>query len=235
MKTYNSFRELLNEQDEELTEMAIAQKGNLKDYGEFITTYKKGSVEDFMTLIDKNIRIGKLPKYKLELYQINNIKLNQPDYLLGFWEFEEVDTKSGIEKKEVFRAIWAIQISKRNVAIPRYKNVINIDGVFTAEDIQFRRKGISTYMYQYLVNIMKFTILGDLEQFFGARKLWVGLSKIKSMQVDVIDLKTNNIIIEDAILQHGEKDEEFDRRVWDTEESESYISKNYRCILTKIN
>ena len=33
-----------------LEEMAIAQKGNLKDYGEFLTTYKKNVVNDFMKL-----------------------------------------------------------------------------------------------------------------------------------------------------------------------------------------
>ena len=222
-------------QAERLDEMAIAQRGNLKDYGEFLTTYKRGSVEDYMTLIDKNIKIDKLQNYKLELYQIKNRKINQPDYLLGFWTTEEVDTKIGVEKKDVFQAIWAIQVAKRELSLKQYKNVINIDGVFTAEDIEFRRKGISTFMYQYLVNKLHFTVLGDLEQFFGARKLWTGLSKIKSMQVDVIDLKENKVIIENAILVHGEKDNEFDRRIWDTEESESYVSKNFRCILTKIN
>ena len=219
---------------EELTEMAIAQKGNLKDYGNFISTYKRGSVEDYMTLIDKNIKIDKLSKYNLELYQINNRKLNQPDYLLGFWTTEDVDTKVGTEQKDVFQTIFALQISKKNNVL-KYQNVINIDGIFTAEDIEFRRKGISTFMYQYLVNKLHFTILGDLDQFFGARKLWVGLSKIKSMQVDVIDLKENKVVIENAILIHGEKDEEFDKRIWDTEESKTYIAKNYRCILTKIN
>ena len=222
-------------QAERLEEMAIAQKGNLKDYGEFLTTYKRGSVDDYMTLVDKSIKIDKLSNYKLELYQIKNRKTNQPDYLLGFWTTEDVDTKVGIETKKVFRAIWAVQVAKREVLLKQYKNVINIDGVFTTEDIQFRRKGISTFMYQYLVNKLHFTILGDLEQFFGARKLWTGLSKIKSMQVDVIDLSKNTVVIDNAILVHGEKDEEFDKRIWDTEESKSYISKNFRCILTKIN
>ena len=222
-------------QTEMLLEMAIAQRGNLKDYGEFLTTYKLNVVKDFMKLIDKNVKIDKLSNYKLELYQFTNRKINEPDYILGFWDIEEVDTKLGIEKKDVFRAIWAVQVARRELKLTKYKNVINIDGVFTDEDRAFRSKGISTFMYRYLVNKMHFTILGDLEQFFGARKLWVGLSKIKSMQVDVIDLSKNEIIIENAILIHGEKDEEFDKRIWDTEESNSYISKNFRCILTKIN
>ena len=169
-------------------EMAIAQEGNLKDYGEFLTTYKKSAVNDFMTYIG-DVKISKLSFYKLELFQIKNRKINQPDYLLGYWTIEEVDTKVGIEQKDVFRAIWAVQISKRE--LQGYKNVINIDGVFTDEDISFARKGISTYMYQYLVNELHYTILGDMEQYFGARKLWVGLSKIHSMQVDVIDISTN--------------------------------------------
>lgn len=228
-----NFREYIRQG--EICEMAIAQKGNLKDYGEFLTTYKRGSVDDYMILIDKNIKIDKLPNYKLELYQIKNRKINQPDFLLGFWTIEEVDTKIGIEKKDVFQAIFALQISKKELSLKQYKNVINIDGVFTAEDVEFRRKGISTFMYQYLVNKLHFTVLGDLEQYFGARKLWTGLSKIKSMQVDVIDLSKNVVVIENAILIHGEKDEEFDKRIWNTEESDSYIAKNFRCILTKIN
>ena len=228
------FKDWMKQKEEtELTEMAIAQKGNLKDYGNFITTYKKGSVDDFMTLIDKNIKVPKLSNYKLELYQIKNRKISQPDFLLGYWEIEEVETKIGNENKDVFRAIFAIQISKKEISLP-YKNVINIDGVFTAEDIEFRRKGIATYMYLYLVNNLKYTILGDLEQYFGARRLWSGLSKIKSFTVDIIDLNENKIVFKDIILEHGELDEEFDRILWDFEDSKSYISKNYRCILTKI-
>ena len=222
-------------QAERLEEMAIAQKGNLKDYGEFLTTYKFNVVKDFMKLIDKNIKIDKLTNYQLELYQFTNRKTNEPDYILGFWTTEEVDTKIGIETKKVFRAIWAVQVAKREISLKRYENVINIDGVFTDEDRAFRSKGISTFMYQYLVNKLHFAILGDLEQYFGARKLWTGLSKIKSMQVDVIDLSKSTVVIENAILIHGEKDEEFDKRIWDTEESSTYIAKNFRCILTKIN
>lgn len=218
-----------------INEMAIAQKGNLKDYSEFLTTYKPNVVNDLMKLIDNNIKIDKLPNYKLELYQFINRKISEPDFILGFWTTEQVDTKIGIENKKVFRAIWAIQVTRKEISMKQYKNVINIDGVFTDEDRAFRSKGISTFMYQYLVNKLYFTILGDLEQYFGARKLWVGLSKVKSMQVDVIDLTKNKIIIEGAILIHGEKDEDFDKRIWDSEESSSYIAKNYRCILTKIN
>lgn len=92
--------------------MAISQRGNLKDYGEFLTTYKLNVVKDFMKLIDKNIKIDKLSNYKLELYQFTNRKINEPDYILGFWDIEEVDTKLGIEKKDVFRAIWAVQVAR---------------------------------------------------------------------------------------------------------------------------
>ena len=63
-------------------EMAIAQKGNLKDYSEFLTTYKPNVVNDFMKLIDNNIKIDKLPNYKLELYQFTNRKINEPDFIL---------------------------------------------------------------------------------------------------------------------------------------------------------
>lgn len=217
-----------------MDELAIAQKGNLKDYGEFLTTYKKNVVNDFMKLIDNNIQIKRLPRYKFELYQFTNRKISEPDFILGFWEKEEVDTKVGKEYKDVFRAIFAMQVSSKS-NIMKYKNVINIDGVFTDEDRAFRSKGIATFMYIYLVNQMKYTILGDLEQYTGARRLWTGLSRIKSMKVDIIDLSTSKVIIEDAILVHGELEEEYDKRLWDSEESESYIAKNYRCILTKIN
>ena len=52
-------------QAERIDEMAIAQRGNLKDYGEFLTTYKLNVVNDFMKLIDKNIRIDKLNYAKI--------------------------------------------------------------------------------------------------------------------------------------------------------------------------
>lgn len=238
MSATNTFREYLRESEDDsepLNEFAIVQKGNLKDYGEFITTYKKNVVDDFMKLIDKNIKISKLPNYTFELYQFTNRKINEPDYILGFWVDEENETKIGLEIKRVFKAIFAIQISKSNVNIGSYSNIINVDGVFTAEDRSFRSKGIATFIYIYLVNNLKYTILGDIEQYFGARKLWVGLSKIKSFQVDIIDTKTNRIIFKDIILKHGELDAEFGKRLWDSENSKSYISLNYRCILTKIN
>ena len=65
----NEFRNWVKQ---EINEMAIAKRGNLKDYGNFITDYKKGSVEDYLILVDNNIKIQKLPKYNFELYKFKD-------------------------------------------------------------------------------------------------------------------------------------------------------------------
>jgi hypothetical protein len=60
-------------------------------------------------------------------------------------------------------------------------------------------------------------------QRFGARRLWSKLSKMIDLTVDIIDLENNKVLEKDTAIHHGEKDEEFDKRVWSYEIDKKHI------------
>jgi len=95
---------------------------------------------------------------------------------------------------------------------------------------EFRGNNITTSMYNYFIKKQKYNILGDLKQFFGARKLWSKLSKQTDLTVDILNLDTEEYIEKNAVIKHGDLDHEFDTRVW------SYgVDKNHiRMILKDI-
>lgn len=75
--------------------------------------------------------------------------------------------------------------------------------------------GIAKKMYKFLIKNQGYNIIGDTEQFFGARKLWASLSKDTDVIVDIIDTKLGQYIERDVRLHHGTDDWDFDKRVWD--------------------
>lgn len=85
-------------------------------------------------------------------------------------------------------------------------------------------------MYKYFVKELKFTILGDAEQYFGARKLWASLSKELDVIVDIYDVKEDKIIHPNVVLHHGNYNNDFDARLW----SYSKSKHNVRSILKDI-
>ena len=83
--------------------------------------------------------------------------------------------------------------------------------------------GIATTMYRYLSKDLKFKILGDKTQYFGARKLWAKLSKMLDVTVDIIDIRDGKMLEEDVVLHHGTEDWEFDDRVWSYDIDKKHI------------
>jgi hypothetical protein len=108
-----------------------------------------------------------------------------------------------------------------------YKNVYNVDGVYTKDSIQ--GNGYAKAFYRYFVNKGN-TILGDEIQYFKARLLWASLSKMDDVVVDVIDIHGEKVLGTDIVLHHGEADYEFDETLYDY----SDIKKNIRLVLTKV-
>jgi hypothetical protein len=87
-------------------------------------------------------------------------------------------------------------------------------------------------MYKYIVNHLGYTIIGDREQYFGARRLWARLSQSLDINVDLVDLSSKKIIDKNVTLHHGKYDEDYDEKLWSFEED---ISKEHiRSILTTI-
>ena len=85
-----------------------------------------------------------------------------------------------------------------------------MDGVGTT----LKRAGISTYMYKYFVKKLKYTIIGDTEQYFGARRLWSRLSKEIDVIVDIYDFKNDKVLEKNVILHHGNYNNDFDEKLW---------------------
>lgn len=78
-----------------------------------------------------------------------------------------------------------------------------------------RGAGIAKKLYKFLIKNQGYNIIGDTEQFFGARKLWASLSKDSDTVVDIVDTKLGDYIEQNVTLHHGTDDWDFDKRVWD--------------------
>jgi hypothetical protein len=112
----------------------------------------------------------------------------------------------------VWKLFYEVPSQKLKESLHNYKNIMIIDSVST--NPEFRRKGIAENIYIFLVSKMKLTLFTGNIQFFSARRMWAKLSNNPELQVDVYDLKTNEIIYTDVKLEHGSQDDEFDNRVW---------------------
>ena len=107
-------------------------------------------------------------------------------------------------------------------------NILRVSSVLVAKN--YRMRGLSTFVYKYIVNDLGYSIISDFEQYFGARKLWSRLSKDSEIIVDVINIKDNVIIDKNVELKHGKLNDEFDERYW----SKDLSKKDIRFILRKI-
>jgi hypothetical protein len=223
MRKIKTFKEFAAEDSEDLSEQAIAMKGDWNEGVDKIST-----MSETMTLkweLINNIKIPNLGK----TYEFRKLR-NSLEFVLGYWTIQKLKTKLGIEEKPVFETIFRIGLTRYKSVEKKlgHKKLINVDGVAVLKN--YTNNGISTIIYKYLVNELNYTILGDKKQYFGARKLWARLSKDLDVKVDIIDIKKKELIHENIVLHHGNYDEDFDKALWDYTESKEHL----RSVLTKI-
>jgi hypothetical protein len=171
-----------------LTEMSIAREGD------YISQSSLGILSNFVKQ-NKYLKLDdfKVGDFVLELIQMeNHYKIIQ----------EQEDTN--------YKIIVECDLSDEH--FPNVNNLKNVDLIQVINTQQ--GKGIAKQLYRYFVKKLKFNILGDLEQFFGARKLWASLSKDTDIIVDIIDLKNKTIVEKSVKLHHGSYDADFDDRIW---------------------
>lgn len=206
--------------DDMIQEQAQAKKGNWKGSSNMLGEVTKFVIDKYYTKIDKiTISNDEYILYK------NDQHKNKDNYILGQFNTKNIETKLGIESKIVFDIFFGITFTKlKNTKT--YGIVYNVDGVAVTN----YGKGLSSFMYKYFVKEMNLTIIGDSEQYFGARKLWSLLSKELDLIVDIYDIKNDKIIEEDVILYHGDYNNNFDTRLW----SFSKSKHNIRSILKDI-
>ena len=203
-------------------EMAQAKKGNWLDGVEFVRNFSADAMNDLYIFKDEIY----IPKLKQSLLIYKN-KFNEA-YVCGLYDEEKVSYKTGDLMENHFYAVFSISLEK--IKLKYYADSFIVKGVAVIDNDNFNRTGIAYEMYQYFVKALKYTLVGDAEQYFGARKLWAKLSKNIDLKVDIYDIKENELIYKDVILHHGKYDSDFDERLW----SYSKDKHNVRSILTEL-
>lgn len=211
-KSIKSFKELF--------EMSIAKEGDFKDAQDALGIQGEFGMKKFQEIETFSVNNQELKLFKLR---------NSLYFKLGYWTIDKFISKIGEEERNIFVEVFHIELSRvKSLEHLGYSKVVNVDGVATLD--KFTNKGIATIVYKYLVNTLNYTVLGDKNQYFGARKLWARLSNELDVGVDLVDIKDMKVIQKNVTLHHGKYDSDFDSRLWDYSEDK----KNIRCILTKI-
>lgn len=216
-----TFKELLSSENDDISDQAQAKKGNWKGGLEFIRNFSPFTINtDYNFQSTINVKdLGELLLYK---HKTNNA------YVAGIFLDVLEKTKTGDKEVQQFKAVFSISFNP--ITLKHYKNCVVVKGVSVVDDETYQKSGISLTMYKYFVKKLKYTIVGDGEQYFGARKLWAKLSKQVDVEVDLYNIETDTLIEENVILHHGNYNNDFDKRLW----SFSKEKINIRSILKDI-
>lgn len=182
-------------------------------------------IDDWKGFETKDLRIGKKgmqldwnledtikDKYghTIQIYSCDN------KYILGAWGHEDDE-----RKKEVFVVIVQLKITKRpDLTKMGYSNPIQMSKVETSKG--FKDKGYGKLLYAWFIH-NDYTLISDMIQFSGARKLYDSLSREKSVIADVIDDQERKILKHDTRIDSGKEDWDFDTDIWDYSFDKSHI------------
>lgn len=228
-----SFRDFVNQELKGLTEQAISRKGDY-DFGNlnYINKGKRvisASGIDIVTTIYHE-------RTKEELYIVKLI--DNKDFICLCRKIEVPEKlKSGeifktVSRFELILAMNAKYTNKyRGLGYGSFRIVKAVE-VHKTE----RKNGYGIIFYKTLVDKLKWTLMGDLEQYAGARELWVSLSEHPEFYVDIVDLSNAKIIQQNVKLKDA-----LDSRIWTDEDlfltgtkEENKVARFNRLILTAI-
>jgi len=182
-------------------------------------------IDDWKGFETKDLRIGKKgiqldwnledtlkDKYghTVQIYSCNN------KYILGAWGHEETE-----RKKEVFIVIVQLKITKRtDLKQMGYNNPIQMSKVETSKG--FKDKGYGKLLYSWFIH-NHYTLISDMIQFNGARKLYDSLSREKLIIADIIDDQERKILKHNTSVESGLEDWDFDTELWSYDFDKSHI------------
>jgi len=154
-------------------------------------------------------------------------KNNTISFTIGLKETYNVEQKDGIEE-----LTWIHNIGKLNCEVSHvstgYKNLVEARDLVILKEYQ--RLGLATALYTFIVNKLNYTIMSDDTQYNGSRLLWNRLAKDLELQVDIIDVSTDEVLEKNVILKHGKESKEINKKYWSDDSSKTDI----RFVLTKI-
>ena len=191
-----------------LNESPVAVLG---DWGGFSVKTERISkiVMDKFWLIQDTIQDVK--KHKISIYKCKNTD----DYVMGTWGVED-DSR----KREVFIVITQLKILKRNDLKNMYTNPIQMSKVET--EVSFRGKGYTKLLYSWFI-FNNYTLISDMIQFDGARKLYDSLSRERNIIADVIDDQERKVLKHNVRIDSGSEDWDFDNEIWDYSFDKAHI------------
>ena len=167
--------------------------------------------------------------FKYDLYKSRNDE----------WYTGIINYKSSLGVEGVLRVIW-IQFRDYSRYINRLNKNLNykLTKLYSSERVNtlnltdeedFQRTGIATSLYKWIVD-NKYPIIGDEEQYFGARRLWSKLSGIGyPYKVNIVNIETGEVIDENMVIKSPKDYQDFDERFYSVDTSKG----NIRPILVK--
>ena len=219
--------------DKFLDEMSIARSGdydfgNLNYIGNKAREISKNGVKELLSFTYKGETLY-IVKYNAKLE--NNCR-----YFLLSREVPDYENEiTGLNKirHQVICAM-LLQFSTRYRGL-NYGAFRIVKGVETHSTE--RNKGYGKIFYKKLVNDLGFTLMGDEEQYAGARNLWISLSNHPEFIVDIVDISNAKVIEKNVKLTDA-----LDPRIWTDEKlmltgtkEERKIGRFRRLVLTKVN
>ena len=213
MLTFEEYLREMKFYSNEVNELAISKAGEY-DFGKY----------SWFHLSTGYLSFAAFKKYKL--FKIKNIEDNGifgigmhidiPLFVL--FKVVKDPERSGIDRVQP-------------ISILEYEKVGSfcvVRGVHTNKSI--RKQGFGKILYSTIIQYFKIKLLGDEEQYIGARKLWGAMSESKYINVEIYDIE------KDKISKFEIKDIE-DPRIWAPERNlrtpeEQYIAENIRLLAT---
>lgn len=217
----------------DLCEQALAMKGDY-DFGNL--KYLSIGITGYIS--KRVVKEIKKFQYKLdgEVKEIYLIECNadQPNYKYYCLALEELDTTSEpfvMRFKPLVAMLLEYTTKYRGLGYGPFRIVRGVETLTS-----FRGKGLGKKLYMVLVDDLKWTLMGDQEQYAGARNLWTSLSNNPGFKVDIVELATGKVIAKDVNLQDA-----LDERIWTDEDlkltgtkEERMIGRFNRLVLTKV-
>ena len=199
-----TFKGIITGESDDLSEQAIAMQGDWDAKDDL------GSISTFM--------LAKEWDYIEDLFGMKLYKHKSTNA----WILGTIKNVEGEDKPRLGVSFRIDFSNRKNIGFKfGLKKLYNVDEVGVSKDK--RGFGLASDMYSYFIKNHGYNIIGDEQQFFGARKLWSKLSRITDLTVDIIDIENAKTLEEDTIIHHGDLDEEFDKRVWSYGLEKRYI------------
>ena len=210
--------------------MPVAAPGNWNGEYELESISKRVFLNDWNLI--HSVRFPRIPS-KYKMYRFRNSAI----YIIGSLEEEESPFPMKKEEDQIaerFKPIFKIRLSKVNIGSKMgYNKLYRVDGVILESNLH--GKDIATTVYRYLVNHMKYNIMSDSDQYYGARVLWSKISKGSDIKIDKIDISYGHEVIlqKDIVLKHGSSERDIDESFWSWNKDRS--KENIRGVMTKIS